>query len=643
MHPAKLSSPLLLGTLAACAMLEPVSSSSSETASRSSSGHRSSEPTVVVEDEELAYVETVPVSKDGRRDRRSKLRPSAPPPVDAPAERAPPARKPAFEVAEADDEKAAAPATTRSGGPSRARAPSRPGAASPAPEPTYAPSAPPPPVVPQSPGVKAGAADDNLQFGAFTQFARENRHLGLPHVVEDRIVLEVRDRNGRPVPGARVSVDGQARRTSYADGRALLHPQRWGVGMQSELTIEALGQRVETQLGAAHGRKLSVILDAERSSVSQVPLDVAFVIDTTGSMGDEIQRLKSTLDVIAYQISRSEPRPQLRLGMVLFRDQGDEYLTRVVPFTSDLSAFERELAQVQAGGGGDGPEDVQSGLHAALRELRWRGEGVQLAFLVGDAAPHLDYGQPYTYVRALEEAATRGIKITTIGASGLDRRAELVWRELAQATMAPFVFLTYGEKGNSEGSASTVSHHVGSNWEAADLDAIIVRMVKLELGHYRDVPYAERKDYFSAAPHPSRSSTEVLEELFSKSMRQLVGYAVEPIQPRTPTVVFPVAGEDDGRLARRLQVQLSRTPEFQLLEVNEQQSLLGQIANQMKEKFSPEEMVEAGKLVPAQLAVLAQVDPAADGKLEMLLELVRLETGEVVSLSLLEIDARLVN
>lgn len=499
---------------------------------------------------------------------------------------------------------------------------------------------------PSSPGVRAGAADDNLQFNAFLGFLRDNRGLAFEHAVADRVVLEVTDENGRPISNAQVSVDGADRRRTYADGRALLHPQRWGVSPNAEVRIRTpLGEK-RVPLAEARARKLSVQFDAARPEHQRVPLDIAFVIDTTGSMGDEIRRLKQTLDVIVFQVRHADPRPELRLGMVLFKDRGDSYVTEVVPFTSDVAAFERSLAKVSAGGGGDGPEDVQAALHDVIRKMDWREDGLRLGFLVGDAAPHLDYGQSYTYLDAAEEAAKKGIKLTTIGASGLDKRAELVWRQVAQATMSPFVFLTYGETGDSEGSASSVSHHVGSNWVAEDLDAIIIRMVKTELAHLAPRGLRPRRDWFSAAPSSSQPADAVLEELFARSARQLVDYAVEPLAHATPTLVLPIAGMPEAlteSLRRRVALGLSRRPEFRLVESDDRAKLMAALAEQLRLSVDTAKGPEVGKMVPAELAVLGKLASTETGKREVMLELVRIETGEVLSLSLLEIDQRLVD
>ena len=330
---------------------------------------------------------------------------------------------------------------------------------------------------PRSAELKAGSSDDNLQFNAFLDFlARNDRH-ALPHDVSERVIVEVRDASGLPVPNAIVTVRGEGHamitRRTYADGRTMLFPSAQPSlrSPSARLRVEGPGTTHEIPF-AQSGHHLSIQLDAHRPEARRIPLDIAFVLDTTGSMGDEIDRLKQTMQVIQFQVTHLQPQADVRFGMVMYKDRGDEKITEVVPFTDDIARFRAVLSSVSAGGGGDAPEDVQAGLHDAMKKLRWREEGVRIAFLIGDAAPHLDHGEQYTYLSAMQEAAERGIKFATVGCSGLPVEGEVVWRQLAQYTMGPYVFLSRGERGDSEVSASTVSHHVGSNWVAENLEAI---------------------------------------------------------------------------------------------------------------------------------------------------------------------------
>ncbi len=502
---------------------------------------------------------------------------------------------------------------------------------------------------PKSAGVKAGAFDDNLAFNAYLNFLDDNAGSTLvAHDVAGRIIVQVQDAQGRPVHDARVALVNQGARTqarrTYTDGRAMLFAGH-RINQGAQVVVSYGAERKEVLLSAARGRHLTIKLDRDRNEVDHAPLDIAFVLDTTGSMGDELNRLRQTLDVIHFQITHIQPRPDVRFGMVLYRDVGDDYRVRKISFTSDVAAFRAELAKVQAGGGGDYPEDVQAGLEAAMHDLKWRETGVRLAFLIGDAPPQVNYGQTYTYVSAMQEAARRGIKIAAIGASGLSREGEVAWRQIAQYTMAPFVFLTNGETGNSEGSPSSVSHHVGSNWVADNLDAIIVRMVKSEMAHLTKRGAPVREDFFSASAHRELPADGVLEDLFTQSVRQLLDYSVEKIDARTPTVILPLSGafkaKARAQLSRRLQVGLARTRAFQLLERESQPRLLATIAKQLGDKYDEAKATEVGRLVPAKLAVLGHIAATDKTHCELMIKLVRLETGEVLSLSLLKIDRAL--
>jgi hypothetical protein len=393
------------------------------------------------------------------------------------------------------------------------------------------------------------------------------------------------------------------------------------------------------------GHLRSFRLDTPRKHLDPVPLDVAFVLDSTGSMADEIARLKQTLDVIHFQLTHLVPAPDVRFGLVEYKDRGDDFITRAIPFTRDVEAFRASLASVRAYGGGDEPEDVQAGLEKALHGLEWRSEGVKLAFLIGDAAPHLDYGETFTYVSAMHEAAQRGIKITAVGCSGLPIEGEVVWREIAQYTMAPYVFLSRGEKGDSEGSASSVSHHVGSNWVAENLEAIVIRFVKSELANLSTQPVAQQRDYFEA--RAGGSSDAVLQDLFRQSIKQLVDYSVEKIEDKTPTVLLPLSVKSKRldavapQLESRLQLGLIAGTPFRLVERAAMGDLIRALEAQQGDNFDSRRLVEAGKLVPARLAVMSQLAEDAKGDTEMLVKLVRLETGEMLSLSLLKIDPAL--
>ncbi len=509
---------------------------------------------------------------------------------------------------------------------------------------------------PSSPGVKAGASDDNRQFNFYLDYLGRFSNLNVLKLdVSNRIVFQVADRDGRSIPNCLLSFrDGSgktvAERRTYADGRAMFFPSEYaGKLAQGLRAITTCGQKtVEQSFDPLGVKNLEIKFDLRRESFKNVPLDIAFVFDTTGSMGDEIARLKQTIEVIHFQITQLSSSPDVRFGMVLYRDRGDEYVTRVIPFTSRMEVFKQALDQVQANGGGDEPEDVNSGLKDSLQKLEWRNRGIRLLFLIGDAPPHLDYGQEYTYLTAMEDAAGRAIKITSIGASGLNNDGEYVFRQLAQYTMGIFAFLTYGETGEAEGGGGTtfVSHHTGSNWQAENLDAIIVKMVKVELANLTDQPVTEGEDYFEVSSGPGADRDKVLDDLFNQAVKQLLDYSTVLIREKTPTVLMPVSVKapelkaPSELLEDRLELVIFKIPQFQMLERKNLQQLIGEMSLQLNDLFDNKKTIEVGKMAGAQLALMSKLSQGKE-KLELYLKLVRIETGEIISVTMVKFDASL--
>ena len=226
-------------------------------------------------------------------------------------------------------------------------------------------------------------------------------------------------------------------------------------------------------------RQAEVVLDTA-ATVEPVRLDIHFLIDVTGSMGDEIQQLKDNMIAIAEQISDLPSSPDVRFGMTVYRDRGDAFVSRTFDFTPDVEAFVEALREVEANGGGDYPESLNEGLHNAIHLPEWRTEEtVSIIFLVADAPPQLIYDQDYDYAVEVLTAAERGIKIFPIASSGLDDQGEYIFRQLAQITGGKFLFLTYGAEG-APGDDTT--HHV-DDYSVMSLDELVLAMVMEELAH----------------------------------------------------------------------------------------------------------------------------------------------------------------
>lgn len=144
-------------------------------------------------------------------------------------------------------------------------------------------------------------------------------------------------------------------------------------------------------------------------------IEVAFVLDTTGSMGGLIEGAKAKIWSIASRIVQGDPSPRLRVGLVGYRDRDDAYVTRVIPLRDDLDAVHADLLSFEAAGGGDTPEDVARALGDAVEKLQWStGDDVlRIIYLVGDAPPHAYPGQK-TAAQWAEVARKRGIVVNAV-------------------------------------------------------------------------------------------------------------------------------------------------------------------------------------------------------------------------------------
>ena len=524
----------------------------------------------------------------------------------------------------------------------------------------------PPPVAhvtppPKAPEVKAGWADDNAQYNYYLNYLDRFAKVSAFKIdVTGRIVFAATDQQGRSLHNCQVTVstpEGKVlcERKTYADGRAMFFPcELAGGACPGRLKVSARwgGQSADREFDIQGPGAIDLKLACDRPSVQQVPLDVVFVIDTTNSMSDEIAKLKQTLSAIHFQVTQMSPRPDARFGMVLYRDRDkdDEYRTRVTPLTGDIEAFTNKLNAVKAGGGGDEPEDVQEALRIAVSDLQWRPEAVKMVFLLGDAPPHLDYpDEKFTYRDYARRAAGMGIKTTTIGASGLNDQGEYVWRQLAQYTMGLYVFLTRGEKGESGSDApggGAVSHHTGANWVNRNLDTIIVQSIAGELSHLSDRPVEAQEDYFQARSGMGLENQAVLEKLYGECVRQLVDFSQVRLAEGTTAAVVPPAESDDcpaklaGSMGDQLHLAFSRQDYLKLVDREHLKDLLDEMDLAKALDFDAKVTIKTGKPMRASVLVLAKVRKGPENY-DLYVKMVRVQTGEVVSASMMKIDRKL--
>jgi hypothetical protein len=183
---------------------------------------------------------------------------------------------------------------------------------------------------------------------------------------------------------------------------------------------------------------LSTAAFSESDAKSTV--EVAFVLDTTGSMGGLIEGAKRKIWSIATAIVDSNPDADIRMGLVAYRDIGDDYVTKTFDLTTDIQDLYARLLELKARGGGDWPESVNEALDVAVNKLQWTlgSDTRRIVFLVGDAPPHMDYAQDIKYPTTLAVAKQKGIIVNAVLA-GEARDTERVWRDIAQNGNGRFI------------------------------------------------------------------------------------------------------------------------------------------------------------------------------------------------------------
>lgn len=163
-------------------------------------------------------------------------------------------------------------------------------------------------------------------------------------------------------------------------------------------------------------------------------LEMVFVLDTTGSMGGLLDGAKQRIWGIVNEVMQTSSRPAVKVGLVAYRDQGDQYVTQVLPLTEDLDKVYSTLMSYEAAGGGDERENVRRALSEGVKEAGWSRAAPRLAqviFLVGDAPPHDDYANETDTVVTARLAVEQGKVVNTIQC-GSSSETKLVWQSIAQ-------------------------------------------------------------------------------------------------------------------------------------------------------------------------------------------------------------------
>ena len=208
------------------------------------------------------------------------------------------------------------------------------------------------------------------------------------------------------------------------------------------LKVNGKASKAPVKLTSKKEDSLQVNVITSDAEQADAKADVAFIVDATGSMGDEIRFLQSDLSYIIDHAA-SDTKVALRTAVVFYRDEGDEYLTRGKDFSTDIANTQAFIAEQEAYGGDDFPEAVHSALEATLQNFSWNEAArSRIAFLILDAPPHHQDSIIESLQKSITFYAKNGIKLIPVAASGVDKDTESLLRFFELATGGTYVFLT---------------------------------------------------------------------------------------------------------------------------------------------------------------------------------------------------------
>lgn len=267
---------------------------------------------------------------------------------------------------------------------------------------------------------------------------------------KQRYAVMVTNENGFPVADAPVQLKDKSGKTLWQSrtdntGKAelwagLYTTEKMESTLTADVTVKGKGFQLQDLKPAKEGfnyLKINTECNAPKN------VDIFWVVDATGSMGDEIDYLKTELlDVIGRAKSRN-PELNYRMGTVFYRDKGDEYLTRSSELSADITKTVSFIQKQSAGGGGDYPEAVHTALEEAVFKQKWSENAIaRICFLVLDASPHQGPEINKSLQKSIQEAARLGIRIVPVTASGIQKDTEFLMKFFGLATNGTYVFLT---------------------------------------------------------------------------------------------------------------------------------------------------------------------------------------------------------
>ncbi len=342
--------------------------------------------------------------------------------------------------------------------------------------------------------LSAGDTDDNFKFNDYLTYINSITGLSKNDIIKvdvsQRVIISIKDKDGKSVPDSLIQISYNGINVfegkTYSNGKVLFMPSNLGNCQQQncsyKVTVQKNNEKISKEFQTS-SNEWNINLENQRQIPQTINLDLNFLIDATGSMGDEINSIQKTIKDISTKINQiSDKKLNIRYSLVSYKDRNEQYRVKRYDFTTNLQSYQEILNELTAGGGGDYKECLNEGLNNSIDKISWTkdSEAIKLVFLVADAPPHIDYQDDIQYTESIKLAVNQGIKIYPVSASGLDPSGEYIFRQLAQMTYAKFLFITYGGDEQTQG---TTPHNVGT-FKENNLDDLVVNIIKDEISQF---------------------------------------------------------------------------------------------------------------------------------------------------------------
>lgn len=258
------------------------------------------------------------------------------------------------------------------------------------------------------------------------------------------IIVTVKNSNGDS------SIFNQTVELCLASDNSVIYKAKTDINGEASLYFDKKYESSEKYVKVNNEKKTvtqasSVDFNINAKSQNIKELDLMLMIDTTGSMSDELEYIKVELADMVTRVNQSNEALSIRVSVNFYRDEGDDYIVKYFDFRENVEECVKQISEQSANGGGDYPEAVHTALDNAISGHEWRENAVKICFFVLDAPPHTEseiQGINSQIVKSLTLASEKGIKVIPVASSGVDKDTEFILRSFALMTGGTYIFLT---------------------------------------------------------------------------------------------------------------------------------------------------------------------------------------------------------